>query len=112
MADDDLQKLAAEDVVYLSKTLTPAIGSPAEVSTEVFRRRLRQALSGEWVFNASTGQNGAIGVILGQVETWSASSSESPVTGIVVTLQKLIGGGSGTVERIDLTTLIPSEFAD
>jgi hypothetical protein len=78
---DDMNRLAAEDVVYLTRTILLGGGGP----TEVFRGRLRQALNGNWVFNASTGQNGVVGFDLGhpgRMSSWS--SSESPTTGVQV----------------------------
>jgi hypothetical protein len=59
---DDLNRLAAQDVVYLMRSF-------AGGSTEVFRGRLRQALNGNWVFNAFAGQNGVVGFDLGQAYT-------------------------------------------
>jgi hypothetical protein len=108
---DDLNRLAAQDVVYLSRTL---LNGP----TEVLRGRLRQALNGNWVFNASTGQNGAVGFDLGPAgaggNQWS--SSESPAGGIQVFISYSppppMGGGPPFTENILLTTLIPQDFAD
>src|SRR5438093_13655959 len=103
---DDLNKLAAEDVVYLSRTLRTMSHS----STEVFRGRLRQALNGDWVFNASTGQNGVVGFLLGGVGNWS--SSESPATGLQITMTFLLLQRVGPVldEVIVMTTVRPSAF--
>jgi len=126
---DDLNKLAAQDVVYLTRTSTlivPGLGAGPAVngSTEVFRGRLRQALNGDWVFNASTGQNGVVGFILGAVGGQSSwSSSESPATGLQITvtfafpiaimLMGQTGPTQGTInEVIVLTSLIPTDFAD
>ena len=90
---DDLNRLAAQDIVYLTR----AIAAPVDIggsialspgSTEVFRGRLRQALNGDWVFNASTGQNGVVGFLLGGVGNWS--SSESPATGLQITMTFLV----------------------
>jgi len=115
---DDLNRLAAQDVVYLTRTLSTG-QSPA--STDVFRGRLRQALNGDWVFNASTGQNGVVGFVLGSVgPSWT--SSESPATGIEVTItfqvvpsviQPLPNPNTQPVnEIIVLATVIPSDFTE
>lgn len=110
---DDLNRLAAQDVVYLTKRF--ASGGV----TEVFRGRVRQALSGNWVFNASTGQNGVIGFILGfPNQNWS--SSESPGSGLQVTIVVPAFGvfipqqqQQQTLEDfIVLTTVIPPDFTD
>jgi len=78
----------------------------------VFRGRLRQALNGDWVFNASTGQNGVVGFLLGGVGNWS--SSESPATGLQITMTFLVLQPVGPVlnEVIVLTTVILSEFTE
>jgi hypothetical protein len=87
----------------------------------VYRGRLRQSLNGEWVFNASTGQNGAVGFILGTVNNaWG--SAESPVAGLQVTitytLQVMWALPPPTPsipsfeEIIVLTSVIPTDFAD
>jgi hypothetical protein len=124
---DDLNKLAAQDVVYLTRTLSVGAGGMGNGSTEVFRGRLREALNGDWVFHASTGQNGAVGFILGGVGQNSWSSSESPAAGLQITvtfqLSITLMGGMGMPgmggpmqgmmnEVIVLTTLIPTDFAD
>jgi hypothetical protein len=80
--------------------------------TEVFRGRLRQALSGDWVFNASTGQNGVVGFMLGSVgSNWN--SSESPATGlqITITFQLAATAPNPINEVIVLTSVIPTDFA-
>jgi hypothetical protein len=105
---DDLNRLAAQDVVYLRRYMAGGVA-------EVFRGRLRQALNGEWVFNAFTGQNGVVGFILGlpQSQTWT--SSESPSSGIQVTISLPVYSApnlSPLVEYIVLTTVIPPEFTE
>jgi len=72
---DDLEQLAQQDVVYLTRSgFGPTI---------VYRGRLHRALSGDWVFNTSVGQNGVVGILLGGVNNdWS--SSESPQAGQMV----------------------------
>ena len=108
---DDLNRLAAQDVVYLSRSYSAATPLPGEFNaTQVFRGRLRQALDGNWVFNAFTGQNGVVGFNLGPImQYWS--SGESPAGGIEVTIngpviQNVLN------ELITLTTLIPSDFSE
>jgi hypothetical protein len=106
---DDLNRLAAQDIVYLTNSVPGG-------ASEVYRGRLRQALSGNWVFNTSTGQNGVVGFDLGQVGgMWS--SSESPATGIQVSIPYMgppqgPGMGPMPISNILLTTLIPQDFAD
>ena len=79
---DDLNRLAAQDVVYLSRCIQ---GGQNSTSKQVFRGRLRQALTGNWVFNASIGQNGVVGFDLGMAtEIWG--SGESPAAGIQVNI--------------------------
>jgi hypothetical protein len=114
---DDLNRLAAQDVVYLTRTLSVPDGSRGG-STEVFRGRLRQALNGDWVFNASTGQNGVVGFMLGGVNNYW-SSSESPASGLQVTITNMsfsIMVGTQMIrtlnEMIVLTTVIPTDFTD
>jgi hypothetical protein len=109
--NDDLNKLAAQDVVYLTRTL-----GDSNQPTEVFRGRLRQALNGDWVFNASTGQNGMVGFVLGNANS-SWTSSESPAAGMQVTMPFEVMlptplGGGGLSEVIVVTTVIPSDFTD
>lgn len=103
--NDDLSRLAAQDVVYLTRCIL------SDSLKEVFRGRLRQALNGNWVYNASTGQNGAVGFDLGPTGgSWS--SSESPSTGIQISISYPAGQVPATGETILLTTVIPSDFAD
>lgn len=88
--EDDVRRLAAEDVLYLSLYF---VGSAIEQQPPavVYRGRLRQALSGNWIFDPSTGTNGVAGVALGPVLATTWGSSESPATG----LQVSFGGGAG-----------------
>ncbi len=121
---DDLNRLAAQDVVYLTRTLSVGAGGQGNGSTEVFRGRLREALNGDWVFHASAGQNGVVGFMLGGVGQNSWGSSESPATGLQITItfalsMMLMGPGGmaammqGTMnEVIVLTTLIPTDLTD
>lgn len=103
---DDLNRLAGLDVVYLRKS----IGGP---TAEVFRGRLRQSLYGPWVFNASTGTNGAVGFVLGSPnQNWN--SSENPNTGIIISIGNPIyqSPNAGVLtEYITLTSVIPQEFS-
>ncbi len=123
--EDDLKSLAAEDVLYLSRFLhaTGGMGVPGIQnlgSTEVLRGRLRQALSGDWVFNAATGQNGVVGLILGGVDgNWT--STETPAAGIQVVINRPVAEWPPvppmmilqTVnESITLSSVIPVDFAD
>src|SRR5215471_7259868 len=100
---DDVNRLAAMDVVYLSRTFGQ--------STEVFRGRLHQSLSGSWVFNSSTGQNGAVGFVLGLVNSGSWLSSETPSSGITVSITNVLYSQNINIlyERIVLTNVIPVE---
>jgi hypothetical protein len=105
-AIDDMNRLAAMDVVYLRRTFGG--------STEVFRGRLRQSLTGSWVFNSSTGQNGAVGFILGGVgQNWT--STDYPSGGITIQIPFPIfqspNVGSVT-EYVILTSVIPAEFTE
>ena len=124
---DDLKKLAAEDVVYLTRQILGASAgeantpeAPSTFPREVWRGRLHQALSGNWVFNAHTGQNGVVGFVLGAVDPYWGSS-ESPAEGIAVTITTnlvplaLIAGeptGSLFLHTIVLRSVIPADFAD
>jgi hypothetical protein len=101
---DDLHKLAALDVVFLTRTFAGTPGLPREVH----RGRLHQALGGDWVFNASTGVNGVVGFMLGLVDnTWD--SNETPDQGIVVTAPYPAGT---PILFIALNSMIPTDFAD
>ena len=107
---DDLNRLAAQDVVYLTRTILLGSGG----ATEVFRGRLRQALNGNWVFDASTGQNGVVGFDLGhhpgRMSSWS--SSESPTTGIQVFISHEAPPGVPFSTIIVVSTVIPSDFTE
>jgi hypothetical protein len=111
---DDLNRLAQQDVAYLTRILIGSRGGedfPGK--TIIFRGRLRQALNGNWVFNTSTGQNGVAGIILGPVQdNWS--SSESPAVGLQITVTTLMPPQGPVVidETITLTSVIPQDLAD
>ena len=109
---DDMNRLAAQDVVYLMMNLGP--GTPPY---ELYRGRVRQALDGSWVFNASTGQNGVVGFDLGTVtDQWA--SSEIPAAGIQVTIPYNVYTSPPPsppiplVERITLMTVLPTHFTE
>jgi hypothetical protein len=106
---DDLNRLAAQDIVYLSRFIQ---GGQNSASKQVFRGRLRQALSGNWVFNASIGQNGVVGFDLGPAtEIWG--SGESPAAGIQVNISTpILPSNPPFTEMITLTTLIPTDFTE
>jgi hypothetical protein len=112
---DDLKRLAAEDVVYL--TFSPAVQGPVvpplagegpaaagagSTVTFIYRGRLRQTVDGSWVFNSSTGVNGVAGIVLGQGQS-SWTSSESPGSGIEV-------DASVTTGQILITNVVPGEL--
>jgi hypothetical protein len=110
---DDLNHLAQQDVVYLTKMLTGAFPG----STTIYRGRLHQALSGNWVFNTSTGQNGVAGINLGAAEgNWA--SDETPAGGIKITISYMIAGAVppqvefAVLETITLMSVIPADLAD
>jgi hypothetical protein len=122
---DQMRRLADENVIYLSRRLSGGgamaglgVGGPGK--TEVIQGRLRQALTGDWVFNVS-GQNGVVGLVLGQESGWAWS--ETPAQGIRLQItssiiQAQIVDAMGTTtpivlsEEILLTTVIPSEFTE
>jgi hypothetical protein len=122
---DEMRRLAEHDVVYLSRRLSGAsyggIGMGGSGKTEVIQGRLRQALTGERVFNVS-GQNGVVGLVLGQESGWAWS--ETPAQGIrlqimswIIQAQIVDPTTNATTplqvsEEILLTTAIPSEFAE
>ena len=105
---DDLKQLAAQDIVYLSRVI---LGGGNSTASEVFRGRLRQALIGNWVFNAFTGQNGVVGFDLGGA-TGNWGSDESPAAGIQVNINNALSENPALVERITLTTQIPTDFTE
>jgi hypothetical protein len=90
---DDLNQLAQQDVVYLTWVVGPA-------PTTIFRGRLHQALSGNWVFNTSTGQNGVAGMVLGPLAAnWS--SVNTPAGGLQVTINNDVDlAGFGRMSRV------------
>jgi hypothetical protein len=81
---DDLKRLAAEDILYLSHSWSVSFTPPGPTAFW-YRGRLRQASDGSWVFQTFTGEEGVYGITMGSVgNNWS--SSESPTTGLVVTI--------------------------
>ena len=114
---DDLNRFAQLDVAYLTIAISP-LATEIPASTIIFRGRLHQALSGNWVFNTSTGQNGVAGIILGtpggnwtSVET-PAGGLQITITNALVNLAGLPGGGGGVAETITLMSVIPADLAD
>ena len=106
---DDLNRLATQDVVYLSRSIFGVDGT--STARQVFRGRLRQALSGSWVFNAFTGQNGVVGFDLGvMMPNWN--SVETPYAGIGVTITNTLSSTPSIFESITLTTVIPTDFTE
>ena len=114
--DDDLRRLAAEDVLYLSLSALTSSGGPfpepsasdAVSATVVYRGRLRQALNGNWVFNTSTGTNGVAGILLGPSATDNSwASSESPASGLQLTIMV----PPATQAVIVIGTVIPTDLA-
>jgi hypothetical protein len=84
---DEMRRLADEDVVYLSRWLSApelggvgGVGSFGNGKTEVIQGRLRQALTGDWVFNVS-GPNGVVGLVLGQESGWGWSGPQRRESG-------------------------------
>lgn len=116
---DDLKTLADQDVLYLTWTLTPVVeeslpnpGPPPPIL--VYRGRLRQAISGNWIFDSSTGASGATGLLLGQ-ENISWVSSESPASGLEVTIAWELATPAGveaTMQQVVIIgTVIPADLA-
>ena len=108
---DDLKQLAQLDVAYLSTTvLAEPFGGP----TIIYRGRLHQALSGNWVFNTSTGQNGVAGIVLGTPGgNWV--SGEDPQSGLQITISYsfMVSGGLPQPSEIyTLMSVIPADLAD
>ena len=103
---DDVNRLAAQDVVYLARLSGGVV--------EVFRGRLRQSLNGAWVFNASTGQNGVLGFVLGGVSSnWT--SSEFPDSGLTIVINLILLSAPKLptlTEQISLTSVIPGAFTE
>ncbi len=117
--NDDLKTLADEDVLYLTWTLNPVVeeslpdpGPPSPVL--VYRGRLRQAISGNWIFDSSTGASGAAGLLLG-TENISWTSAESPASGLQVTIVWPLATPEGveiTMQQVVVIgTVIPADLA-
>ena len=107
---DDLKQLAQQDVIYLTTIIQ--VDGALPLPTTVYRGRLHQALSGNWVFNTSTGQNGVAGIDLGpQTPEWS--SAETPAGGLQVTITyAMLKTPTAAVNRVTLTNVIPTDLAD
>jgi hypothetical protein len=122
---DEMRRLANHDVIYLSKRLSGGAmgGMMGGIGkTEVIQGRVRQALTGDWVFNVS-GQNGVVGLVLGQESGWGWSETPAQgirlqITSFIVPATQIIDPNNGTItylqlsEEILLTTAIPSEFTE
>jgi hypothetical protein len=109
---DDLNQLAQQEVVYLSRILLATGTGGGTGSTTIFRGRLHQALNGNWVFNTSTGQNGVAGIDLGQLgPNWS--SSNTPAGGLLINISnQILSGTVSLYEGINLMSVIPEDLAD
>jgi|SRR6516162_9821967 hypothetical protein len=106
---DDLRQLATQDVVYLSRFY---LGGQFPSPAEVFRGRLRQALSGNWIFSAFTGQNGVVGFNLGAITgTWTSGETPAGGLNVMISTQILLSNPPVT-EVIVLTTVIPADFTE
>jgi len=108
---DDLKQLSAEEVLYLTLTRW-AVPPPdlnlgqgvmlAQGPMVVYRGRLRQALSGNWVFDTSVGTNGVTALLLGAVAgTWA--STDTPAGGLHVTITDTWGS-------VDISAVIPKDL--
>jgi hypothetical protein len=103
---DDLKKLAALDVCYLSA---------AWVNTNVvifLQGRLRQSIGSEWIFTTSLGQSGVVGFDLGiQTEQWT--SSESPATGLKVNVIQAASVPGGQIQIVlTLSSVLSPVFSE
>ena len=136
---DDLNRLAQDAVVYLTQQFGSSREGHGNGSLVVYRGRLRQALSGDWVFNTSVGTNGVEAIILSTASgTWD--SNETPSGGVVVNAtftlvagaigpilvavqggqpSALFDGGTGQalqisplLEMITLSDVIPADLSD
>jgi hypothetical protein len=95
---NDLQTLAAQDASYLS--------APWGVGgiTLVLQGRLRQSVTGHWVFSTSLGQSGVVGLDLGTLNAnWT--SAETPATGLQIQVIQ------GQVQ-MTLSALLPPVFTE
>jgi hypothetical protein len=139
--DDDLNRLAQDAVVYLTRKQSSTLpqgqgGAQNNPPAIVYRGRLRQALDGSWVFNTSVGTNGVAGITFSTATgTWG--TQETPAGGIQViaswvlipgtqSLLALADGSQGVVdqgngqpvgiatlmETIILSDVIPADLAD
>jgi hypothetical protein len=117
---DDLRGMAAEDFVYLSRSIgeTSAMQmGTGDGFTSVYRGRIRQATDGGWVFSAFTGQNGLVGLVLGQIDQgWNSTpttAGNATVTIIRPVMQFMDPStqmGVTLVESIVLSEAIPTAF--
>ena len=79
---DDLRRLSELDSIYLGTSL---MGYPAGSVTSWYKGRLQQANDGSWIFRSISSDGAVVGFQLGPAnQGWA--SSETPSTGIVVTI--------------------------
>jgi hypothetical protein len=79
---DDLRRLSQLDSLYLGTSL---INYPAGSVTSWYKGRLQQANDGNWIFRSISSDGTVVGFQLGPADPgWS--SSETPSTGITVTI--------------------------
>jgi hypothetical protein len=90
---DDLRRLSQMDGIYVGyvvQTYSPFTGW--------FKGRLQQANDGNWIVRSSSQDGGVIGFQLGQVRPdWS--SSESPNSGIMVSVPLVLNTTIGTQQQ-------------
>ena len=79
---DDLRRLSELDSIYLGTSLR---SFPAGAVTSWYKGRLQQANDGSWIFRSISSDGTVVGFQLGPAnQGWA--SSETPSTGIVVTI--------------------------
>jgi hypothetical protein len=85
---DDLRRLSQLDSIYLGTSLNPADVTSRLQSgslTSWYKGRLQQANDGSWIFRSVSSDGAVVGFQLGPAnQGWA--SSETPSTGIVVTI--------------------------
>jgi hypothetical protein len=101
VAVDDSRTLAGPRHRHLTRVFAYSL-------SETYQGRLRQALDAEWVFVTATGQNGVVGINLGQTnDGWT--STDSPAQGLTVHAEFNEGT---SFESVMLSSRIPAEFTD
>jgi len=114
---DDLNRLTQDAVVYLTQQLT----GQSSGSMVVYRGRLHQALTGNWVFNTSLGTNGVSGIVLDPNQgAWDTNDTPGGIE--VTAVYGIFHGGPpdpnaggvvpSLVETITLSDVIPPELAE